>query len=96
MVKNGVVATPPLDRQILPGITRHIALEVLRRDGTIQVEERVVTMDEVWDADEIWITSSSKEIAPVIKLDGKPVGDGKVGEVWEKAARLYSAGKYDF
>ncbi len=96
VVKNGVVATPPLDRQILPGITRHIALEVLRRDGSIQVEERVVTMDEVWDADEIWITSSSKEIAPVIKLDGKPVGDGKVGEVWEKAARLYSAGKYDF
>jgi len=96
IVKDGVVITPPLDSQILPGITRQIALKVIREDGTIPVEERTITMDEVWDADEIWISSSSKEIAPVIKLDGKPVGDGKVGPVWEKAAKLYSAGKYDF
>ncbi len=96
IVKNGVVITPPLDSQILPGITRQLALKVLREDGTIPVEERTITMDEVWDADEIWISSSSKEIAPVVKLDGKPVGDGKVGPIWEKAAKLYSAGKFDF
>lgn len=95
IVKDGVVATPPLDNQILPGITRQILLKVLRADGTIPIEERVITMDEVWDADEIWISSSSKEVVPVIKLDGKPVGDGKPGPVWEKAAKLYSAGKYD-
>jgi len=96
IVKNGVVITPPLDSQILPGITRQLALKVLREDGTIPVEERTIPMDEVWDADEIWISSSSKEIAPVVKLDGKPVGDGKVGPIWEKAAKLYSAGKFDF
>lgn len=96
IVKNGVVITPPLDSQILPGITRQLALKVLREDGTIPVEERTITMDEVWDADEIWISSSSKEIAPVVKLDGKPVGDGKVGPVWEIAAKLYTAGKFDF
>ena len=96
IVKNGVVITPPLDSQILPGITRQLALKVLREDGTIPVEERTITMDEVWDADEIWISSSSKEIAPVVKLDGKPVGDGKVGPVWEIAAKLYSAGKFNF
>lgn len=96
IVKNGVVATPPLDNQILPGITRQLLLGVLQADGTIPVEERVVTMDEVWNADEVWISSSSKEVVPVIKLDGKPVGDGKPGPIWEKAARLYSAGKYDF
>lgn len=95
VVKDGVVATPPLDNQILPGITRGLLLDILRKDGSIPVEERVVTMDEVWDADEIWISSSSKEVVPVIKLDGKPVGDGKVGPVWEKAAKLYSAGKFD-
>jgi D-alanine transaminase len=94
--KNGVVATPLLDNQILPGITRQLLLDVLRADDSILVEERVITMDEVWDADEIWISSSSKEVVPVIKLDGKPVGDGKPGPVWEKAAKLYSAGKYDF
>lgn len=96
IVKNGVVATPLLDNQILPGITRQLLLGVLRADGRIPVEERVITMDEVWDADEIWISSSSKEVVPVVKLDGKPVGDGKPGPVWEKAAKLYSAGKYDF
>jgi len=96
IVKNGVVATPPLDNQILPGITRQLVLKVLREDGSIPFEERVITMDEVRDADEVWISSSSKEIAPVIKLDGKPVGDGKVGTVWEAAAKLYKAGKFDF
>ena len=96
IVKNGVVATPLLDNQILPGITRQLLLKVLHDDGSIAVEERVITMDEVWDADEVWISSSSKEVVPVVKLDGKPVGDGKPGPVWEKAAQLYSAGKYDF
>ena len=96
IVKDGVVATPPLDNQILPGITRQLLLGVLRADGSIPVEERIITRDEVLDADEIWISSSSKEVVPVVKLDGKPVGDGKPGPVWEKAAKLYSAGKYDF
>ncbi len=94
VVKDGVVITPPLDNQILPGITRQLVLDILRVDGSIPIEERIVTMGEVWAADEVWISSSSKEIAPVIKLDGKPVGDGKPGVVWEKAAKLYSAGKY--
>ena len=96
IVKDGVVITPPLDAQILPGITRLIALGVLRKDGSIPVQERIITMDEVENADEIWISSYSKEIAPVTTLDGKPVGDGKPGPIWEKAAKLYSAGKYDF
>ena len=96
VVKDGVVATPPLDSQILPGITRALALKVLREDGSIPVEERVITMDEVRNADEIWITSSSKELAPVIKLDGNPVGDGKVGKIWEAAAKLYQAQKFDY
>ncbi len=96
VIKNGIVATPALDNQILPGITRQIALKVLRDDGTIPVEERVVTMNEVWNADEVWISSSSKELVPVVKLDGKPVGDGKAGPVWEAAAKLYKSGKFNF
>ena len=96
IVKDGVVATPPLDNQILPGITRHVLLDILRADGSIPIEERIITRDEVLDADEIWISSSSKEVVPVVQLDGKPVGDGKPGPVWEKAAKLYSAGKFDY
>jgi len=93
IVKDGVVATPVLDNQILPGITRQILLAVMKSDGSIPFEERKITMDEVWDADEVWISSSSKEVVPVIKLDDKPVGDGKPGPVWERAAKLYAAGK---
>tara|TARA_B110000046_G_C13024703_1_gene413248 strand:+ start:4678 stop:5535 length:858 start_codon:yes stop_codon:yes gene_type:complete len=96
IVKNGTVITPPLDNQLLPGITRHIVLDILRKDGSIAVEERVVTMDEVASADEVWITSSSKEIAPVVEIDGIAVGNGEVGDVWLFAQALYSAGKFNY
>lgn len=96
IVKDGIVSTPPLDNQLLPGITRHIVLDVLRQDGSIPVEERTVTMDEVTSADEVWITSSSKEIAPVIEIDGVAVGNGEVGDVWLAAQALYTAGKFNY
>jgi len=96
IVKDGVVITPPLDHQILPGITRLMLLDILRKDGSIKVEERAVTMDEVRAADEVWLTSSSKEIAPVVEIDGRPVGLGGVGDVWVKAQTLYSAEKSNY
>jgi D-alanine transaminase len=96
IVKNGTVITPLLDNQKLPGITRQIILDVLRNDGQIAVEERIVTMDEVAAADEVWITSSSKEIAPITEIDGKPVGDGTIGDIWLAAQTLYSAAKFDY
>jgi D-alanine transaminase len=96
IVKDGVVITPPLDHQCLPGITRKILLSILRKEGSIEVEERIVTMDEVHNADEVWITSSSKEIAPVVEVDGRPVGNGEVGDVWLAAQTLYSAQKSQY
>jgi len=96
IVKDGVVITPPLDNQILPGITRFMLLDILAKDGAIKVEERVVTMDEVFSADEVWVTSSSKEIAAVVEVDGKPVGSGEVGDVWQAAQTLYSAAKHNY
>lgn len=96
VVKNGIVATPLLDHQKLPGITRLMLLEILRRDGSIAVQERVVGLDELADADEVWISSSSKEIAPVVAIDGTPVADGGVGDVWLAAQTLYTAHKFDF
>lgn len=96
IVKDGKVITPIQDNQILPGITRHIILSSLRADGSIPVEERTITMEEVRNADEIWISSSSKEIGPVAMLDGQPVGDGKAGEVWEKAFAIYTHAKFNY
>ena len=96
IVKNGVVITPDLDHQKLPGITRLMALDILRKHSTIPVQERVVTVDELRNADEVWISSSSKEIAPVVEIDGQPVGDGSVGDVWMAAQTLYTAHKFDY
>jgi D-alanine transaminase len=96
VIKNGIVATPLLDVQKLAGITRYMLLEILRRDGSIAVEERVVSLDELRDADEVWLTSSSKDIVPVIAVDGLPVGDGGIGDVWLAAQTLYSAHKFEF
>ena len=96
IVINGEVATPLLDHQKLPGITRHICLESLRADGSLTVNERVVTLEEARHADEMWITNSSRQIAPVVEMDGRPVGSGQVGGVWEQAMRIYEAAKYDF
>ncbi|WP_286238144.1 aminotransferase class IV [Neptuniibacter halophilus] len=96
IVKDGVIATPIQDNQILPGITRRIIIDSIKADGSLKLEERNITLEEARNADEIWITSSSKEIAPVTKLDGQPVGDGKVGEIWEQAFRIYTASKFDF
>jgi D-alanine transaminase len=96
VIKNGIVATPLLDYQKLPGITRLMLLDILRNDGSIAVQERVVTLAELHNADEVWISSSSKEIAPVVEIDGKPVGNGSIGDVWLAAQTLYSAHKFDF
>tara|TARA_R110000823_G_scaffold291009_4_gene409322 strand:- start:1850 stop:2707 length:858 start_codon:yes stop_codon:yes gene_type:complete len=96
VVKNGVVATPPLDHQLLPGITRYILLDVLRKDGSIAVEERNVSLAELRAADEVWLSSSSKGIAPVVQVDGEPVGNGEVGDVWLAAQTLYARHKFDY
>lgn len=96
IVKDGRVITPPLDNHILPGITRFMLLDILRKDGTIEVEERPIDMSEVFSADEVWLSSSSKDIVPVIEIDGKAVGDGQIGDVWLAAQKLYSANKFNY
>jgi D-alanine transaminase len=96
IVKDGKVITPPLDHQKLPGITRQILIDILRNDGNIPLEERVVSMVEVAEADEVWLTSSSREIAPVIAIDSVPVGNGQVGDVWLAAQTLFSANRFNY
>ena len=96
IVKNGTVITPPLDHQKLPGITRQILLDILLKDGQIPVEERAVSMQEIAEADEVWITSSSREIAPVVAIDSVPVGNGRVGDVWLAAQTLFCANRFNY
>lgn len=88
IVKSGVIITPPSSSFLLPGITRDLIIE-LAKTHKIPLQERDVTEDELRNADEIWLTSSTKEIVPVLKLDDKTVSAGCYGPVWEKMIILY-------
>jgi D-alanine transaminase len=88
VVHDGVVVTPPLDHGILPGITRRFLLAVLRDQGWTCREEPVAEPD-LRSADEVWLTSSTKEILPVTSLDGQPLGEGRPGPLWRRALETF-------
>jgi D-alanine transaminase len=88
IVKRGVIVTPPKSELILPGITYDVVVELAREAG-MPIELREVAEAEVRAADEIWVSSSSKEVLAIVTLDGKQVGDGKPGPVFKRMYRLY-------
>jgi len=88
IVKNGVIATPAKTNLILPGITLDVVFDIVQR-GKLPLELRDVTEAEVRNADELWVTSSSKEIVAIVDLDRKPIGSGQPGPVFRKAWQLY-------
>ena len=79
-VINGTVRTHPANELILNGITRMKLLELMKENG-IEVREKALTEDELRDADEIFISSTTSELIPIVTLDGKPVGSGSPGPV---------------
>lgn len=82
IIKNGVFITPPLDCLILPGVTRRHYLEICKRLG-VPFEERSFTLEELFDADEVFITSAGTLGLPASEIDGKKVG-GKAKELLKK------------
>jgi D-alanine transaminase len=88
IVKQGVIFSPPKNELILPGITYDVVVE-LARSHALPLEMRDVTESEVRGADEIWVTSSSKEVLAVVELDGQAVGEGRPGAVFRRMHQLY-------
>ncbi len=88
IVKDGAIITPPKGPQLLPGITRDLILE-LAAAHQVPHRETVITEAELRAADEIWLTSSTREILPVTRLDGQAVSGGKPGPVWARMIGLY-------
>jgi D-alanine transaminase len=92
VVRQGTVLAPPKSHLILPGITYDVVLELLAANG-IAHAVRPVTETELRNADEVWVTSSSREVMAITTLDGKPVGHGphagKPGPVFARAHALY-------
>ncbi len=85
---DGLLVTPPKGPFILPGITRDLVLELARTDGIASCE-RSIALAGLSRAREVWITSSTREVLAVTRLDGNPVGDGRPGPVWQRMWRLY-------
>ena len=92
LVRGGVIVAPPKDNQILPGITYDVAFE-LAREGGLPIEVRPVPKDEALAADEMWLSSSTKEVLAVTALDGRPFAGGKPGPVFRKVHALFQASK---
>ncbi len=88
VVHEGVAITPPHGRDLLPGVTRDLVVELLRGAG-LACEERPVPQAFLEQADEIWITSSTKDVVPVTRLDGRPVGSGIPGPLWRRVHALF-------
>jgi D-alanine transaminase len=88
VVRGGVIQAPAKSNLILPGITYDVVVEIAQAAG-VPLEFRDLTRAEVAAADEIWVTSSSKEILAIVTLDGKPVGAGKPGAVFRRMYALY-------
>ena len=88
VVKRGTIFSPPKSNLILPGITYDVVSELARANG-LPLEFRDVAEQEVRDADELWVTSSSKEVFPIVELDGRKLGSGKPGPVFRRMYDLY-------
>ncbi|UCG85533.1 MAG: aminotransferase class IV [Gemmatimonadota bacterium] len=87
-VFDGVACTAPLSNYILAGVTRQVVLEICAREG-IPYSEMPIYLNDLHDAQEMFITGTTREVAPVIHMDGRPVGSGRPGPFVRRLAELY-------
>jgi len=83
VVKRGVIATPHTSLGILKGITRDVVIRIAKELG-YPLEERELTVHELYNADEVFVTGTAAEIVPIVKISGRIIGDGKVGPVFSR------------
>ena len=88
VVKRGVIQSPPKSNLILPGITYDVVVELARANG-LPLEFKDIPEADVRAADELWVSSSSKEVLAIVELDGKRIGDGRPGPVFRRMFQLY-------
>ena len=83
VVTDATIATPPISAGILEGITRELVVSIAR-EGGFDLEERILLPDELLGADEVFITASSRQVVPIVKVDEQPIADGRPGPVTQK------------
>jgi branched-subunit amino acid aminotransferase/4-amino-4-deoxychorismate lyase len=93
LVNDGAVLTPPLTAGLLPGITRAFVLE-LARDLGYAADEQRLTPDDLARAGEAFITGTTREVTPVVRIDGRPIADGVPGPVTSRLLEAFRARVY--
>ena len=89
LVRNGVVVTPGVNEHILEGITRKLVIELLKEELSVEVIERPIARSELYIADEIFMTGTAAEITPIVEVDNRKVGNGKVGPITKRLQELF-------
>ncbi len=89
VVRNNAVATPTLESNVLPGITRDTVIELARNELGLDVEERPVDRSELYTADEVFLSGTAAHIQGVGSVDHRPVGDGRIGPLTHRLQELY-------
>ncbi|WP_116812765.1 D-amino acid aminotransferase [Steroidobacter cummioxidans] len=84
IVKGGVLITPPNSHRILPGTTRDAALSLAT--NVMPIEIRSIALEELRAADEVWISAATRDVLPVTRVDGAPIGSGRPGPAWLRMA----------
>jgi branched-chain amino acid aminotransferase len=88
IVKNGAALTPPLEAGLLPGITREFLFEIGREIG-VDVREQVLRDDDLLTADEAFLTSTTRELLPIVAVDDRKIGNGSPGDVTRKLLNAF-------
>ena len=94
VVIGNTIYTSPKDKKVLPGITREVVLVLAEKAG-IPLIEQAATVSQLRQADEVWMSSSTREVLPITLLDGERVGAGIPGPVWQQIDALYQDYKKD-
>ncbi len=89
LVRNGKLCTPPSTDNILEGITRDCIMTLARRELGLDVVERSLDRSELYICDELFFTGTAVELAPITRIDHRPVGDGEVGPIAARLRALY-------
>lgn len=88
VIKNGRLNTPPIEAGILEGVTRNAVLQ-LARESSIETTEMPMTRHDIYVADECFLTGSAAEVIAAVKLDGRMIGNGKVGPITQQLNKAF-------
>jgi len=89
MLKDGVFVTPPVTDVSLEGVMRQLLIKVIKYELNLDVLDRSTARTELYTCDELLLCGTGAQISPVIEVDRRPIGDGKVGEFTQELQNIY-------